>query len=283
MWQREQLIAGWLPRAPRWTAAYCFAASWSRTWRILPGLLRSASDSGSAERPLPAAATSQSPSTSQHIVAAHLFGARRQRLMRAGRDECARNTACLRSQRHHCHQESQDGLAILGEQGKPAHLYRVGATVEMHQRPDYSACSWIASCWISTDGWRPSLPRSALAWMASKHGRSKRDRRGSAARPWRRCRGDERSGARLRPLSAPCSPSRTTSTAGWSAWCCIQPSGSSVNTAFATATCSPRSMASKSAIPMSWQNVLTSSSEKSLSLTFTRDGVEQTKTLPISN
>lgn len=275
MWQREQLIAGWLPRAPRWTAVLLcglvVADLAHSAWA-----LRSASDSGSAERPLPQRPR-VSPFNVEHIVAAHLFGAS------AARDAVPDGTNAPEIRLAFAlsgiiaTKNPTDGLAILGEQGKPAHLYRVGATVESTRARLFRV--FVDRVVLDFDGRQETLllPRSVLPGMASKQAVESE----TAA-------------------EAPLTVDPRQRSAAQSAFGSLFAEPNNVNGQMVGLVLHPARRLQRQydlrdgdmlvavngveiSDPDVLQNVLASSSEKTLSLTFTRDGVEQTKTLPVSN
>jgi general secretion pathway protein C len=275
MWQREQLIAGWLPRAPRWTAALLcglmVAELAHSAWA-----LRSAFSPGPAERPLPQQRR-VSRFNVEPIVAAHLFGA-------SAASDAAPDAANAPETRLAfalsgiiATKDPNDGFAILGEQGKPAHLYRVGAAVESTRGRLFRV--FVDRVVLDFDGRQETLllPRSLLPGMSYQQA------------------GMETQSATAAPAVDPRQRSLAQSAFG-----SLFAEPSNVNGQMVGLLLHPARRLQRQygfrdgdllvAVngveindPDVLQNMLASSSEKTLSLTFTRDGVQQTKTLPVGD
>jgi general secretion pathway protein C len=280
MWQREQLIAGWLQRAPRWTAVLLcgliVADLAHSAW-----VLRPASKAGSAE-PTLLQRPQVSPFNAQHVAAAHLFGAS------AASDAVAANAPEARLafalSGIIATNDPNEGYAILGEQGKAAHLYRVGAPVENTRARLFRV--FVDRVVLDFDGRLETLmlPRSLLPGMS--HKRVVMEAMAAAA-------------------EAPATAATVTvdprqRSPAQSVFGSMYAEPNSVNGQMVGLVMHPAKRLQRqygfrdgdmlTAVngveindPDILQNVLTGSSGKSLSLTFTRDGVQQTKTLPVGN
>lgn len=282
MWQREQLIAGLLQRAPRWTAALLcgliVADLAHSAW-----VLRPTSNAGSAERPL-----LQPPRVSRfnvrHVVAAHLFGAS------AASDRDVANANAPETQLAFAlsgiiaTKDPSKGYAILGEQGKPQHLYRVGATVESTRRRLFQV--FADRVVLDFDGQLETLwlPRALLPDMLKK----------TAAVA------TVQTGAEAAAVTASVEVDPRQRTLAQSAFASIDAQATDVDGRMVGMVMHPARRLQRQyglrdgdvltavngveiSDPDVLENVLSSSSGKSLSLTFTRDGVQQTKALPISD
>jgi len=239
--------------------------------------LRSASNTGSAERPLPQRPR-VSPFNAEHIVAAHLFGA-------SAASDAAPDAANAPETRLAfalsgiiATKDPNDGFAILGEQGKPAHLYRVGAAVESTRARLFRV--FVDRVVLDFDGRQETLllPRSLLPGMSY-----------------------QQAGAEsVDVAAAPDAVDPRQRSLAQSAFGSMFAEPNNVNGQMVGLVLHPARRLQRQygfrdgdmliAVngveindPDVLHNLLASSSEKTLSLTFTRDGVEQTKTLPVSN
>jgi general secretion pathway protein C len=280
MWQREQLITGWLPRAPRWTAVLLcslIAADLAHSARVL----RPASNAGSAEAPLPQRARVSS-FNAQHVAAAHLFGASAANEADAANAPETRLAFALSG--IIATNDPNEGYAILGEQGKPTHLYRTGAAVESTRARLFRV--FADRVVLDFDGRQETLwlPRSLLPGMSHQ-------------------------AVVVEALAAAADAPATAATVtldprqrspAQSALGSMFAEPNNVNGRMVGMVMHParrlqrqygfRDGDTLTAVngveindPDVLQNVLTGSSGKSLSLTFIRDGVQETKTLPVGN
>jgi general secretion pathway protein C len=276
MWQREQLVAGWLPRAPRWTAALLcglvIADLGHSAWA-----LRSASNPGLVERPL-LQRPRVSPFNVEPIVAAHLFGATAVSDVAPDAANAPETRLAFALSGIIATKDPSDGFAILGEQGKPAHLYRVGATVESTRGRLFRV--FVDRVVLDFDGRQETLvlPRSLLPGISYKQA------------------GTETVAAAEAPVAV---DPRQRSLAQ-SAFGSLFAEPHNINGEMVGLVLHPARKLQRQygfqdgdllvavngveiSDPDALQNMLANSSEKTLSLTFTRDGVQQTKTLPVSN
>jgi general secretion pathway protein C len=276
MWQREQLIAGWLPRAPRWTAVLLcglmIADLAHSAWALRP-----ASKTASAEPPR-LQGPRVSPFNAQHVAAAHLFGA-------TAESDAASNAASAPETRLAfalsgiiATKDPNDGYAILGEQGKPARLYRVGAAVESTRARLFRV--FVDRVVLDFDGRQETLelPRSLLP--GTSYRRAVMETTAAAEAPVT-VDPRQRSPAQSAFGSMFAEPNNL--------------NGQMVGLVLHPAKRLQRQYGFRDGDmlvavngveindPDVLQNLLASSSDKSLSLTFTRDGVQQTKTLPVGN
>jgi general secretion pathway protein C len=284
MWQRDELMTGWLQRAPRWTAA------------MLAGLIvADLTHSAWLFRPVSPDVLPQTPSMSppraaafdvQRVVTAHLFGGGGKRLATEADAAGAPETQlALALSGIIATRNPQDGYAILGEQGKPGHLYRVGAPLEIHTGGLLFRV-FVDRVVLDIDGRLETLtlPRALLPGLSQ-----------------------------VRPLEATNVATAAETAAASAAAEVDERQVSPVQTLFGTINAEPNNVDGRMAgmvlhpakrlqhqygirdgdmltavngVEITDADVLASalkSSEKSLSLTFTRDGVEQTKTLQINN
>lgn len=281
MWQREQLIAGWLRRGPRWTAVLLcgliVADLAHSAW-----VLRPASKMGSAEPPL-----LQRPRVShfnaQHVVAAHLFGASAESAADAANAQETRLAFALSG--IIATKDPNEGYAILGEQGKPEHLYRVGAAVESTRGRLLRV--FVDRVVLDFDGRLETLrlPRSLLPGMTDKRVVMKAMVAAADAAPATAAPGTvdprQRSPAESVLGSMYAEPNNVD---GRMVGMVMHPARRLQRQyGFRDGDMLTAVNGVEISDPDVLQNVLTGNSGKSLSLTFTRDGVQQTKTLPVGN
>jgi general secretion pathway protein C len=280
MWQREQLITGWLPRAPRWTAVLLCGlivgdlahSAW---------VLRPDSKAGPAEPPLLQQARAN-PFIAQHVATAHLFGA--SAASDAGAANASETRIAFALNGIIATNDPNEGYAILGEQGKPTHLYRAGAAVESTQARLFRV---FADRVVLDFGGRLEtlrLPRSLLPGMAYQ-----------AVVMETMVAAAEAPATAATVTLDPRQRSPAQSVLGSMFAEPNNVDGRMVGMVMHPARRLQRQYGFRdgdmlTAVngveindPDVLQNVLTSSSGKSLSLTFTRDGVQQTKTLPVGN
>ena len=282
MWQREQLIAGLLQRAPRWTAALLcgliVADLAHSAW-----VLRSTSGTGSAEGLLP-----QPPRVSRfnfkHVVAAHLFGASAASARDAANANVPETQLAFALSGIIATKDPSEGYAILGEQGKPPHLYRVGATVESTRRRLSQVFADRVVLEFEGQLETLRLPQALLPGMQKP----------AAVVVV------AQTGAEAAPITATVEVDPRQRTLAQSAFASIDAQPTDVDGRMVGMIMHPvRRLQRQYGLrdgdvltavngveindPDVLENVLSSSSGKSLSLTFTRDGVQQTKALPVSD
>lgn len=279
MWQGEQLITGWLPRAPRWTAVLLcgliVAELAHSAWGLRPAL-----KTASAEPPLLQRAR-VNPFNAQNVVAAHLFGASAARDANAANAPETRLAFALSG--IIATNDPNQGCAILGEQGKPTHLYCAGAAVESIRARLFRV--FADRVVLDFDGRLETLrlPRSLLPGMSHQaivvEAMAAAEAPATAAMVSLDPR--QRSPAQSVMGSMYAEPNNV--------------NGRMVGMVMHPARRLQRQYGFRdgdmlTAVngveindPDILQNVLTSSSGKSLSLTFLRDGVQETRTLPVGN
>jgi general secretion pathway protein C len=283
MWKRDELMTSWLRRAPRWTAV------------LLAGLIvADLAHSGWLFRRVSADVLPQTSLVSppraaafdlQQVVDAHLFGDGKRLATEAGAASAPETQLALALSGIIATRNPQDGYAILGEQGKPGHLYRVGAPLGT-STGGLLFRVFIDRVVLDIDGHLETLtlPRSLLPGLTQ-----------------------------VRPLEATNVAAATETAAASGAAEVDERQVSPVQTLFGSVNAEPNNVDGRMAgmvlhppkrlqhqygirdgdtltavngVEITDADVLANAlknSDKSLSLTFTHDGVEQTKTLQINN
>jgi general secretion pathway protein C len=127
MWRKVHLTVGWLQRAPRWAApvlAGLIAADVAHSaWKL--HVLWSPSHAVSPAAPL--ASLPKSGPRTREVVSAHLFGAAPSARAATGSDGAPDTKLPLELSGIIAVRDPVAGYAILGERGKPTRMYRAGA------------------------------------------------------------------------------------------------------------------------------------------------------------
>jgi general secretion pathway protein C len=136
MWPGERLQLEWRQRAPRWTAAAITALIAMdlahSAWRLHP--TAAGEHASGTDVSVPPSASAGSPNAphrldAQQIVGAHLFGTGAGHPVTGDASNAPDTRLPLALSGIIAGKNPKDGLAIIGPQGQPTRLYAVGATV----------------------------------------------------------------------------------------------------------------------------------------------------------